>query len=141
MGDGTTLTPLFVAIIAIVALVAGFAGGNYLAGQQGSGAGQQQAVGLTLDDRNFIVTVANLQMGQITQATALQSAQLDWCTAGGGQWFTQARQAALPVTEQQAQQLRQQGANVQQLQDGNYVAAVILVDRGSCVAIPTNTGG
>ncbi len=143
MGDGMAFTPLFLAIAAIVALAVGFGAGSYLSGQgagQGTG-GPPQGNGLTIADRNFIVNVANLQMDQLLQSTAAQAAGLDWCTAGGGQWVTQTRQAALNVTAEQAMQLQRQGAQVQRLQDGNYVAAVLLYDRGSCVAIPTSGGG
>src|SRR3989344_991050 len=125
MNGGMAFTPLVLLIGIVVALVVGFVGGSVLAGQNEAGM-QGGSVGaggdLTLSDKNFIVNVANLQMAQITDATARQSVLLDWCTAGGGQWFPLTQNSAVNVTPEQAAQLRAQGATAQQLSDGNFVA-------------------
>ena len=90
------------------------------------------ATKLNDDDRNFLVQVANAQVELITRLTAEQSAIVDWCTAGGGQWLTNQRQAQVNVTSQQAQQLQAQGSQVVQ-QDGNFLAQVVVLTQAGCV--------
>lgn len=128
--------PLGMIVVAlVVGLAIGYLASNYFAG------GQQQVAssGLTVEDKNFLVSVANAQVDLLTRQTALQSASLDWCTASGGQWLTLTRNAQVNVTSEQAQQLQQQGAQVAQ-QDGNLLATVVLIDRSSCVIVPTQAG-
>ncbi|GEM_PF-6546828 len=127
-----------IALVLVAGLVAGYAAGNFAPlspqGQPGTdaGTGSGFTTKLSNDDRNFFVQVANAQVGLMAQ----QAATVDWCTAGGGLWLTQQRQGQVPVTAEQAQQLQRQGAQVVQ-QDGNFLATVVLFDRGSCVVVPT----
>ena len=141
MDNGMKFTPLFLAIGVIVALIAGFAAGGYFAGQQGNGAAAQDSgLALTLEDKNFIVNVANLQIDQIARATALQAVNLDWCTANGGVWNVNQRAAQVVVNSQVAAQLEQGGADVTQSQDGNWVANVAVLSRDVCI-FPVKKGG
>lgn len=131
--SGLPLIPIVVALIA--GLVIGFVAAGYM---QPDGSGAVTTARLSDEDKNFLVGVANAQVDLTTRLTAQQSAGLDWCTAGGGQWFTNQRQGQLAVTGQQAQQLQQQGGQVVQAADGNFLATVVLIDRSSCVVVPTN---
>src|SRR3989344_6817025 len=110
MDDGMKISPLGFAIGTIIALAIGLGAGMYFSGQ-GAAQPAQGSSGLTLEDKNFMINVANLQIDQIVNATAQQSVLLDWCTAGGGQWFPLTQNSAVNVTSQQAQQLKDQGAN------------------------------
>ncbi|VVB99494.1 Uncharacterised protein [uncultured archaeon] len=124
--------------IAAICLVLGLAIGFVAAGFVGP---QQKApLGLSMEDKNFLVQIANSQVDLTTRLTAQQSASLDWCTASGGQWFTNARQTELAVSAQDAQQYQSKGASVRQ-QDGNFFATVVLLDRGSCVVVPAKSQG
>ncbi len=137
-GSSPQVFPAGVVVPIAVALVAGLIAG-YLAANYASPQGEVFTK-LSSEDKNFLVQIANAQVELTTTLTAQQSALVDWCTAAGGLWLTQQSQNQIPVNAQQAQQLQQQGAQVVQQQDGSIVATVMLLDRSSCVVVPTRGG-
>ncbi|MEM4257385.1 MAG: hypothetical protein QXD98_03425 [Candidatus Diapherotrites archaeon] len=118
----------------VVAVLIGF-GVGYLA----FGSNQQQPAKLFLseEDKNFLIGVARDQIDLTTRITALQAANLDWCTANGGAWNYVTQQATLPVSKEQAANLLQQGVDVQQLPDGSFVAQALVLAQNGCILVPT----
>ena len=130
-----TFTPLFLAIGIIVALIAGFAAGNYLGAQENGGNAatpSQNTSGssLSLDDRNFLVNVANSQVALTANAVI---GQLDWCIANGGQWNVLQQPAQVQVSAEVAGQIEQQGNEVFRTADGNWIANVVVISRDTCI--------
>ncbi len=90
---------------------------------------------LSEDDKNFLIQLASDQVN-LSRVIALQAATFDWCTANGGQWVTYIeQQGPLPVSKDQADNLRNQGANVQQLPDGNFVVQALAL-QSNCILLP-----
>lgn len=118
----------------VVAVLLGFGLGYFAFG---SNSQQVSKAALSEEDKNFLIGIARDQIDLTTRLTALQAANIDWCTANNGQWNYITQQATLPISKDQASVFLQQGANVQQLPDGNFVAQVLVLVQNGCILIPT----
>ncbi len=125
----TKKSDMIIASALVLALVAGIGIGLLVLGKPAEKA--QQAPGLAqlgIEDKNFLVTLANSQ--------AVLSAQLsntiDWCTSSGGVWHVSQQQGTLDVTQGQALQLQQLGADVRQ-EGERWIANVAVMKRDSCL--------
>jgi len=134
MDNGMTFTPLFLGVGVIVALVAGFAAGGFMAaeGADNTAAPAQNTAGnsFSLDDRNFLVNLANSQVALTSNAVI---GQLDWCIANGGVWNVLQQPAQVQVSEEVAGQIQQQGNEVFRTADGNWIANVVVISRDTCI--------
>lgn len=122
------------AVLVVIALVVGFILGGFFplfGSASDSGSEPAPEFSLSMDDKEFLVELANSQVDLTAAKTAAVS---DWCTSNGGVWNESYQRGELEVSEDIVPALEGQGVTVTE-RDGKFYASVVLVTRNGCIFV------